>query len=223
MNNYRSLYAALLLLLMINISCDKILTEAPPEGEDFETPFDPLANELNIMFAAGDEAFDHAFTASEGLGPIFNNVACAACHSADGRGTPSKALIRFSRGTDLIFDEGGPQFQDKAIPGVPLEVIPADAERSVRMPPAVFGMGLFEAIPAETIIANEDPDDADGDGISGRVNWVTPGDFVPSAFVGGGAGLQVGRFGLKANVSSLLEQVVLAYHQDMGIRVILFL
>ena len=217
MNKYLMLYAAVILLLMINISCDKILTSAPDEGDDFETPFDPLSSELSVMFAAGDEAFDHAFTASEGLGPIFNNVACAACHSADGRGTPQQALVRYSRGTDLILDEGGPQHQDKAIPGVPIEQIPSDAQRSVRMPPAVFGMGFIEFIPVATIMSNEDPTDADGDGISGRINWVTAGDFVPTAFVGGGSGPQVGRFGLKANVSSLLEQVVLAYQQDMGI------
>lgn len=217
MNRYILIYTAVIALLMSTLSCEKLLTTTPETGDDFEAPFDPLPHELNAIFAAGDEAFDHAFTVSEGLGPIFNNVACAACHSADGRGTPSTALIRFSRGTDLILDEGGPQFQDKAIPGVPLEKFPDNVQKSTRMPPAVFGMGLFEAIPAETIMANEDPEDADGDGISGRVNWVTAGDFVPSSFVGGGSGPQVGRFGLKANISSLLEQVVLAYHQDMGI------
>ena len=217
MNRYLLTITVVAAILITNISCDKLLTTAPEEGDDFETPFDPLPNELSIMFAAGDAAFDHAFTASEGLGPIFNNVACAACHSADGRGTPSKALVRFSRGSDLILDEGGPQHQDKAIPGVPIEKIPDGAQTSVRMPPAVFGMGLIEAIPAATILSNADPTDADGDGISGRVNWVTAGDFVPIAFVGGGSGFQVGRFGLKANVSSLLEQVVNAYHQDMGI------
>ena len=208
---------AAIALLMSTLSCEKLLTTAPEAGDDFETPFDPLSNGLNAMFAAGDEAFDKAFTVKEGLGPIFNNVACAACHSADGRGTPDEALTRFSRGSDLIPDEGGPQHQDKAIPGVPVEQIPVDAATSVRMPPAVFGMGLIEGIPVATIMSNEDPTDADGDSISGRINWVTAGDFVPSAFVGGGSGLQVGRFGLKANVSSLLEQVVLAYQQDMGI------
>ena len=217
MNRYLIINTAVMALLIITISCDKLLTTAPEAGDDFETPFDPLPNELNAMFAAGDEAFDRAFTASDGLGPIFNNVACAACHSADGRGTPSRALTRFSRNFDLIPDEGGPQLQDKAIPGVPVEQLPPNVQISVRMPPAVFGMGLIEAISDSTILSNEDPTDADGDGISGRVNWVTAGEFVPSANVGGGSGLQVGRFGLKANISSLLEQVVNAYHQDMGI------
>ena len=105
---------------MSTLSCEKLLTTTPETGDDFEAPFDPLPHELNAIFAAGDEAFDHAFTVSEGLGPIFNNVSCAACHSADGRGTPNEALVRFSRGSDIIPDEGGPQHQDKAIPGVPV-------------------------------------------------------------------------------------------------------
>ena len=217
MNRYILIYTAVIALLMSTLSCEKLLTTTPETGDDFEAPFDPLPHELNAIFAAGDEAFDHAFTVSEGLGPIFNNVSCAACHSADGRGTPNEALVRFSRGSDIIPDEGGPQHQDKAIPGVPVEQIPDDAQTSVRMPPAVFGMGLIEAIPDSTILSNADPDDMDGDGISGRINWVIAGDFVPSTAVGGGSDLQVGRFGLKANVSSLLEQVVNAYHQDMGI------
>jgi CxxC motif-containing protein (DUF1111 family) len=67
------------------------------------------------------------------------------------------------------------------------------------------------------ILANADPSDADGDGISGRPNWVTPKPYVPATEPGGGPGLRLGRFGRKAQVSSLLQQVVEAYHQDMGI------
>ena len=85
------------------------------------------------------------------------------------------------------------------------------------MAPPVFGMGLIEAIPAATLIAFEDPDDADGDGISGRVNWVGVADFVPPGVIGAGPGPAVGRFGRKSNISSILEQVVNAYQQDMGI------
>ena len=41
---------------------------------------------------------------------------------------------------------------------------------SPRMAPQMIGLGLLEAIPAEAILAREDPDDRDGDGISGRAN-----------------------------------------------------
>jgi CxxC motif-containing protein (DUF1111 family) len=85
-------------------------------------------------------------------------------------------------------------------------------------------MGLIEAIPEAAILALADPDDHDGDGISGRPNYVVPGDFIPIDEIGGflpdagGDGRpQLGRFSRKAQVSSLLLQVVEAYHQDIGI------
>ena len=158
-----------------------------------------------------------AFTVEEGLGPIFNNTSCVGCHPGNGRGTPDLALIRFSMGRDLIFDVGGPQFQDRAIAGVAYEVIPAGVDTSVRLPPPVFGMGLIENIPVETELSYADETDANGDGISGKPNWVVPPDYVPYAEVGGGPGQQVGRFGRKAAVSSLVQQVAQAFHQDIGI------
>ena len=50
--------------------------------------------------------------------------------------------------------------------------LPADALFSPRMAPPVFGRGLLEAIPEETILALADPGDSNGDGISGRPNQV---------------------------------------------------
>jgi CxxC motif-containing protein (DUF1111 family) len=79
----------------------------------------------------------------------------------------------------------------------------------------VFGVGLIEAIPDATILANVDSLDADGDGVSGRPNWVTPPDYVREYH--GAPARAIGRFGRKAQVSSLTQQVAEAYHQDMGI------
>jgi CxxC motif-containing protein (DUF1111 family) len=81
----------------------------------------------------------------------------------------------------------------------------------------VFGVGLIEAIPEAAILANADPDDADGDGISGRANYVTVASFVPENEPGAGAGLVIGRFGRKAQNAVLLQQVVEAYLQDIGV------
>jgi CxxC motif-containing protein (DUF1111 family) len=75
----------------------------------------------------------------------------------------------------------------------------------------------MEAIPESTILALADPEDDDGDGISGRPNWVQAAGYVSALEPGGGPGLQLGRFSRKAQVSTLLEQVVEAYHQDIGI------
>ena len=198
-------------------ACDTFMSEAPTAGESFVEPFEGLDHDLNNIFAIGDENFERPFAVSEGLGPIFNNIGCEGCHPGDGRGTPELGFFRFSRDSDLVPGEGGPQHQDKAIPGIPLELVPAGVDRSFRMPPPVFGVGLIEAIPVETILANEDPGDSNGDGISGRANWVQAADFVPESQEGGGPGVQLGRFSRKAQVSSLLQQVAEAYHQDMGI------
>ncbi len=197
--------------------CGDLLTETPPVGDDFESPFEGLPQELNAMFAEGDANFDRVFTVDEGLGPILNQPACGSCHPGDGRGTPEEALVRFSRGADVVLGEGGPQLQDKAIPGVTAETLPLGVDTSVRLPPPVFGVGLIESIPAESILARADPGDADGDGISGRPNLVYAASYVPEEMVGGGVGILLGRFGRKASVTSLLQQVVAAYHQDMGI------
>lgn len=85
---------------------------------------------------------------------------------------------------------------------------PQDVLVSPRIGPPVFGLGMLEAVTDETILAGADPDDADGDGISGKANMVW--DFQTNA-------LAVGRFGWKANQPHLLQQVAAAYHGDMGI------
>ena len=83
-----------------------------------------------------------------------------------------------------------------------------DVRTSPRLAPQVIGMGLLEAIPAESILALADPDDADGDGISGRVNTVWDARSGAPA---------LGRFGWKANVATVEQQAAGAFHGDIGI------
>ena len=91
--------------------------------------------------------------------------------------------------------------------------LPENVEVSPRVAPAVFGLGLLEAIPEETILAYADETDIDGDGISGKPNYVW--DVVNQRY-------SLGRFGWKANQPSLLQQVAAAYHDDMGLTTSLF-
>jgi len=91
--------------------------------------------------------------------------------------------------------------------------LPARVRFSPRAAPAVFGLGLLEAVPEEQILARADPRDHDRDGISGRPNYVW--DAV--------AGKQVlGRFGWKANAPHLIQQTAGAYNGDMGVTSDLF-
>lgn len=84
---------------------------------------------------------------------------------------------------------------------------------SPRVAPPVFGAGLLETVPKATLRAMEDPEDRDGDGISGRLNLVW--DLVAQK-------PSIGRFGWKAEQPSVLQQVASAFHADMGLTTTLF-
>lgn len=79
---------------------------------------------------------------------------------------------------------------------------------SPRVAPQMIGLGLLDAIPAADILARADPDDANGDGISGRAQIVMSAEYgVP----------MLGRFGLKAGKPSVWEQSAAAFSGDIGI------
>jgi CxxC motif-containing protein (DUF1111 family) len=86
--------------------------------------------------------------------------------------------------------------------------LPGEIATSARIPPPVFGLGLLEAVPEDAILALADPYDSDGDGISGRANYVW--DAAADR-------LALGRFGWKASGPTLRQQAALAYAEDMGV------
>jgi len=88
-----------------------------------------------------------------------------------------------------------------------------EVEVSPRVAPQVIGLGLLEAIPEAALRAAADPDDADGDGISGRVNTVW--DASAETHV-------IGRFGWKAEQPTVRQQVAGAFLGDMGITTPVF-
>jgi CxxC motif-containing protein (DUF1111 family) len=79
---------------------------------------------------------------------------------------------------------------------------------SPRVAPPMIGVGLLEAIPEAQIRAQTDPDDADGDGISGRANevWSQVDNRVA-----------LGRFGWKAGMPSIRQQTASAFSGDIGL------
>ncbi|MFT6022983.1 MAG: CxxC motif-containing protein (DUF1111 family) [Ascidiaceihabitans sp.] len=89
----------------------------------------------------------------------------------------------------------------------------SDAMFSPRVAPQMIGLGLLEAIPAADIMALTDPDDANGDGISGRANIVWSAQYDQP---------MLGRFGLKAGSPTIREQSAAAFSGDIGISSPLF-
>jgi CxxC motif-containing protein (DUF1111 family) len=228
----------------------------------FSTPAPNLGSQALARHMGGDAAFEAAFVSgpapvNAGLGPVFNNNACIACHPRDGRGRPpfpgeqaESIFLRISVpgtasdgsgapapvpgfGTQLFdralfggtpmggfrvtYEERQERFADGEVYFLrvptydivdPYQELPANVLTSPRVAPPVFGRGLLEAVSDATILARADESDADGDGISGRPNWVW--DYSAKT-------VALGRFGLKASNPSLRQQVAGAYRGDIGV------
>jgi CxxC motif-containing protein (DUF1111 family) len=171
-------------------------------------------------FNRGRAVFSRQFTEAKGLGPSFNSAACANCHEEPSTGGAGDDLdedvethvSRFSNGTcDDLALFGGVVIQHHTTsllqtyyPDILSEPIPVEAGTSVghRSTPAIFGFGLLEAIPAATIMALADVNDADGDGVSGRPSLAN-GTLL--------------RFGRKATDATLLGFNAGAFQNEMGI------
>ena len=215
-----------IVLCFITIAC-KHLTESispkqPDQDQLLDGPVGGLSEIEKRQFLAGDAAFNgETFFSGNGLGPYFVATSCGSCHAGDGKGHPFTTLTRFGQSDTLgntYMHLGAPQLQNRALPGYRPEQIPAGASFAKFMPPANTGLGFLEALTDAQILTHVDVDDADGDGISGRVNYVfAPEYFLPMAYHSSNNGKYIGRFGKKAAAINLLHQTVNAYNQDMGI------
>ncbi len=212
----------LITAVVIAASCAKLEPALPADDSLLDGPVNGLSNEENRQFLAGDIAFnDEVFSSQTGLGPRFVSASCGSCHAGDGKGTPFTTLTRFGQ-TDSTGNKflhlGGPQLQNRAIPGYTVEQIPQGATFSKFTPPANTGLGFLEAVTDARIIAMADPNDANGDGISGVPHYTYLPAFInPNANAISSNGKYIHRFGKKAAAYNLLHQTVNAYNQDMGI------
>jgi CxxC motif-containing protein (DUF1111 family) len=167
-------------------------------------------------FRLGLDDFLEVENSEEGLGPAFNGTSCAACHNvpAIGGGGVMAELRAGRRNADGEFETfdatGETLFHLFSVPSHGCQpMLPSDATVFARrVPIPLFGAGLVEAIPDETIRALEDPSDRNGDGVSGRAALVVD--------VASGE-RRVGRFGWKAQHATLLTFGADAYRNEMGI------
>ena len=222
------------LLLLSASACDTFAPDGPAEEQLLDGTIEGMPGSQLRQHLVGDEEFGRRFTVADGLGPVFVATSCEQCHVGDGKGHPVFNLTRFgtlrANGFDPLTRLGGPQLQHRSIPGYPPEVIPAEATGvAVFTAPAVTGLGYLDAVDDATLIALADPDDANGDGISGRLQLHWPSEVIEAAlaleaqsavpFTHGTLvdGQYIGRFGKKALTVNLLHQTVGAYLNDMGI------
>jgi CxxC motif-containing protein (DUF1111 family) len=214
----KALYAAAAILCVATVArVADLAAQSPRIGEPLPgiTPIDLEE------FRLGLDDFLEVETSEEGLGPAFNGTSCAVCHNVPvigGAGTIGeiRAAGRDASGRPYALSpDGETLFQLFSIPrhGCQVQLPAAAVIIARRIPIPLFGAGLVEAIPDETLIARGDPDDANGDGISGRaaiVRDVATGDR------------RVGRFGWKSQHATLIAFGADAYRNEMGITNDLF-
>ena len=188
-----------LVFLLVSCGDDPVEPPEPVLATDiFATMGEPLPSatpEQLEAFERGRKVAAHRFTPQEGLGPEFNVSFCGACHEQPVSGgaapryrnflitakeLPDGTVVPLGRsGVQTQFDLEGPLRR------------PSDPEASIvttRNPIPFFGAGVIAEIPEASILRYADPDDSNGDGISGRPNF-------DRGFVG--------RFGRKAQTVSL--------------------
>jgi CxxC motif-containing protein (DUF1111 family) len=196
--------------------------EGPPPWPDPEWTTFELGGPLPGLTAAerarweeGYRQFTRIWTEAEGLGPAFNENSCNACHSDPVvGGSMTEADLHATalvHGTcDYLLEEGGGNLRrqmtdaGEAYYGTYKEPVPPESgEIGQHLPALLFGRGMMASIPEEAIFALEDPEDADGDGISGRAGRYPDGTLA--------------RFFRKAELATLQEIAAKGLRRQMGI------
>lgn len=172
--------------------------------------------------ASGEAAFRRAFTPAMGLGPLYNERSCIACHltpSAGGMGMNGLSVVTRIARLDGTFDaldgRGGPIARAHSVSelGVRCSLaagIPAVANiTSLRNTLPLFDDGAIDFISDRAILAGAI---AYPDGVHGR----------PNTIVEQNGAFSVGRFGWKADVARLETFVAQAFRNEMGVTNPLF-
>lgn len=220
-NKLLKILLAVCFLLVGLTSCETSYVDIPNDDELLDGTVEGLTSSQLSQFLRGDAAVNEVFTRETGLGSTFVGTSCINCHAGDGKGHLFTTLTRFGQVDETgnqFLNQGGPQLQNRALPGFLPEQIPAGATFSKFTPPAFSGLGFLQNVSDADLLAMADPNDSNGDGISGTVNWITiPIYSIPTSSSITQNGKHIGRFGKKASVFDLLHQSVNAYNQDMGI------
>jgi CxxC motif-containing protein (DUF1111 family) len=188
------------------------------QGQQPGGSFFGLTSEQEAAFKEGKEAFQEVEDIADGLGPVFNGRSCAECHrnpavGGDSNRTETRFGTTDKNKFDALGDLGGSLIQSLGMvdpsgrctfAGETVPKPEATIETKRKTTP-LFGLGLVDAVPDSTFEALEKN--------GGKVNRVL--DPVSGT-------RKVGKFGWKAQVSSLLVFSAEAYVNEMGITSPLF-
>lgn len=167
------------------------------------------------MTTIGAALFSAEMTPEQGLGPLFNALSCAGCHSTPfpgGMGVTAEATERLEGHLDRdgtfepLRGDRGPAVRTHSVAelGVRCDLPTAPARHanvlSLRNTMTLRGDGLLDTIRLRDVVANQALEPAE---VRGRLNLLADGRF--------------GKFGWKANVATVVEFMGDAYRNEMGV------
>jgi CxxC motif-containing protein (DUF1111 family) len=210
-----------------------VLSLGQGSSPNFGDPLPGLTAAEQALFFAGKTSFEEEEDVGDGLGPVFNENACVACHTtvvggSNVTGAGSTRLeTRFGRQTgpgefdfDPLAGSGGSLLQDHAIGMVGgfnyvPETVPSQANVvAKRRTTPLFGLGLVDNVPDDTLRQVAAFEQANSPATAGRVAIVNDVAF--------GQPGRVGRFGWKCQQATLFAFSGDAYLNEMGVTTPMF-
>lgn len=206
--------AALLSLSALGFTVTTYGLEAP-------TGYDGLSNGFLTPtdYQQALDEFRLVQTIPMGLGPVFNDVSCQACHTGPVDGGHSQVSVQragYFDGVNFIDPPGGSLIPARAIDPSIRARVPRDANvRALRMSLSTLGDGYVEAIPDSALIkiANNQPKQSKG---------LIKGQYVLVDLLEAPGKQAIGKFGWKDQHASLVSFSADAYRNEMGITTPLF-
>jgi CxxC motif-containing protein (DUF1111 family) len=196
-----------------------IVTMGSGPQPNFGDPLQGLTRADLARFRAGKVVFERNFTPRAGLGPVFNNTACAQCHDQGAIGGGSDTLeTRYGQVIDGVFNSltqfDGQLLHSKGIGlfnGVDFvgEVVPPEANVVAhRRTTPLFGLGLVDAVPDQSLMDLAQFEQEFTPATAGRALVLT------DVFSGQP---RVGRFGWKCQIGTVATFSGNAFLNEMGI------
>ena len=179
-----------------------------PRGASAQIPVGALPGltvEEATLFRVGEAEFINLRTTATGLGPIYNHRSCDRCHI---QGGPTRQISIIIGATPQAMLLGGPQIQQRSLPGIMAEQTPNNIPVGNRRAMRTDGLGLVGAIPDQMLLAEQVRQQTTVPGIAGKANIVI--DAVTGQ-------QRVGRVGQKCQHPNSTSFAAEAFLREMGI------
>lgn len=226
------------------LAASAALAQAAVPATPLGSPVPGLSPTELALFLDGKNAYEHAYTPVEGLGPLFNAQSCATCHGSPVTGGSESGtannvthfMLNPAGGNyELALEFGGPVRQRHSIAELPEglgcgmagETVPSfpGITTSLRHTPPVFGFGLLDAVPDEELVEFQGAKPFKRPGVLGVANYAIELEslsflqafsFDPTRTQPYGAA-RVGRFGWKAQVGTLWQFTTEPFNIELGV------